>query len=84
VRVTPDAENRKWLDLGGDLGLVCLELELGGPAHAIAAIADETGADLIVAGRRGHSRIRGLLLGSVTQRLLQVAHQPVLVVPHEK
>ncbi len=60
------------------------ELQLGGPAHAIAAIADETGADLIVAGRRGHSRISGLLLGSVTQRLLQVAHQPVMVVPHEE
>jgi nucleotide-binding universal stress UspA family protein len=57
------------------------ETRLGGPAHAIVAVADEGGVDLIVAGRRGHSPISGLLLGSVTQRLLQVAHQPVLVVP---
>jgi nucleotide-binding universal stress UspA family protein len=54
---------------------------LGGPAHALAAIADEVGADLIVAGTRGHSMVGGLVLGSVAQRLLQVAHQPVLIVP---
>ncbi len=54
---------------------------LGGPAHVICEIADEVGADLIVAGGRGHSPIGGLLLGSVTQRLLQIAHQPVLVLP---
>lgn len=54
---------------------------LGGPAHTLAAIADEVGADLIVAGTRGHSLVGGLILGSVAQRLLQVAHQPVLIVP---
>jgi nucleotide-binding universal stress UspA family protein len=54
---------------------------LGGPAHALAEIADEVGADLIVAGTRGHSSVGGLVLGSVAQRLLQVAHQPVLIVP---
>jgi nucleotide-binding universal stress UspA family protein len=54
---------------------------LGGPAHALAAIADEVGADLIIAGTRGHSLVGGLVLGSVAQRLLQVAHQPVLIVP---
>lgn len=54
---------------------------LGGPAHVLAEIADDVGADLIVAGSRGHSPVSGLLLGSVSQRLLHVAHQPVLVVP---
>jgi nucleotide-binding universal stress UspA family protein len=54
---------------------------LGGPAHPIAEIADEANADLIVAGTRGHSQIAGLLVGSVTQRLLHIAHRPVLVVP---
>jgi len=54
---------------------------LGGPALVIAEIADEVGADLIVAGTRGHSPLKGLLLGSVTERLLHVAHRPVLVVP---
>jgi nucleotide-binding universal stress UspA family protein len=54
---------------------------LGGPAHPIAEIAEEANADLIVAGTRGHSPVTGLLLGSVTQRLLHIARSPVLVVP---
>jgi nucleotide-binding universal stress UspA family protein len=54
---------------------------LGGPAHAIEEIAAEAGADLIVVGMRGHSALAGLLVGSVTQRLLHVARRPVLVVP---
>jgi len=54
---------------------------LGGPAHAIAEIADEADADLIVVGTRGHSQIAGLLLGSVTTRLLHIAKRPVLAVP---
>jgi nucleotide-binding universal stress UspA family protein len=51
------------------------------PAHEIADLARETGADLIVVGTRGHSALAGILLGSVTQRLLHVAPCPVLVVP---
>jgi nucleotide-binding universal stress UspA family protein len=52
-----------------------------GVAHSIVDIADKSNADLIVAGTRGHSLVEGLLLGSVTQRLLHIAKQPVLVVP---
>jgi nucleotide-binding universal stress UspA family protein len=52
-----------------------------GVAHAIADIAQKSNADLIVAGTRGHSPIEGLLVGSVTLRLLHIAKQPVLVVP---
>jgi nucleotide-binding universal stress UspA family protein len=54
---------------------------LGGPAQAIAEIADEAGADLIVVGTRGHSPIPGLMLGSVTNRLMHIAKRPVLGVP---
>jgi nucleotide-binding universal stress UspA family protein len=53
----------------------------GGAAHAIADAAKEAGADLIVVGTRGQGPISGLLLGSVTHRLLHVAPSPVLVVP---
>jgi nucleotide-binding universal stress UspA family protein len=51
------------------------------PAHDIADAAREAGGDLIVMGTRGHSAIGGLLLGSVTQRMLHVAPCPVLAVP---
>jgi len=51
------------------------------PAHAIADVAREVGADLLVVGSRGHEAVVGLVLGSVTLRLLHVAPCPVLVVP---
>lgn len=54
---------------------------MGGPAHAISSIAAAADADLIVCGTRGHSALSGLVLGSVTQRLLHLADRPVLVVP---
>jgi nucleotide-binding universal stress UspA family protein len=61
------------LSIAGDLS--------GQPAHDIANIAREVGADLIVVGTRGRSTIGGLLLGSVTQRLLHIAPCPILAVP---
>ena len=52
-----------------------------GAAHAIAQVASEEGADLIVVGSRGHTPLSGVLLGSVAQRLASLAPCPVLVVP---
>lgn len=51
------------------------------PAQAMANIATGVGADMIVVGTRGHSPIEGALVGSVAQRLLQLAPCPVLAVP---
>jgi nucleotide-binding universal stress UspA family protein len=55
----------------------------GGAAHAIADAAKDAGADVIVVGTRGQGPLSGLLLGSVTNRLLHIAHCPVLAVPPE-
>ena len=51
------------------------------PADLIAKKAAELDADVIVVGTRGHRSVTGMLLGSVTQRLLHVARCPVLAVP---
>jgi len=56
-------------------------IRVGGPAHGIDDIAKRVGADLIVVGTRGHTALSNLLLGSVAQRLLAIADQPVFVVP---
>jgi len=51
------------------------------PAHEIADIAREVGADLVVIGTRGHGPIAGLVLGSVVLRLLHISPCPVVAVP---
>ncbi len=57
---------------------------VGGAAHAIAELAAQDGADVIVVGTRGRTALTGLLLGGVTQRLLHIARCPVLAVPADK
>jgi nucleotide-binding universal stress UspA family protein len=48
-------------------------------AQEIIEAADEEEADLIVMGSRGVSNLRGLLLGSVAHKILQLSSQPVLI-----
>lgn len=49
--------------------------------HPARVLDDAAGAtDLLVVGSRGHGRLAGLLLGSVSMHLLQHARRPTLVV----
>lgn len=66
---------------GVSASLEKVRARVGGAAHVIADAAKEGQADVIVVGTRGHTALGGLLLGSVTQRLLHIAHCPVLAVP---
>ena len=52
----------------------------GDPAHCIVEKATEIGADLIVLGRRGLGTFTGLLLGSTTTKVGQLAPCAVLTV----
>lgn len=47
-------------------------------AYALLEYARTVGADLVVAGGYGHSRLREAMLGGTTRELLQTTHLPVL------
>jgi len=57
-----------------------VELMEGPMAEAILRVAETREADLIILGARGSSSLKGLLLGSVSQKVIQHATCPVLVV----
>jgi nucleotide-binding universal stress UspA family protein len=52
----------------------------GRAARLILELGSEEGVDLIVLGSHGLSDLAGLVLGSVTHKVLHLAHCPVLVV----
>lgn len=56
------------------------EIRNGDPAETILAVADERDVDLIVCGTHGRSGVRRQLLGSVAERVVRHASQPVLTV----
>ena len=49
--------------------------------QAILEVADEEEARVVVLGTRGHSRVRSLLMGSVSSGVLHHSERAVLVVP---
>ncbi|WP_421853787.1 universal stress protein [Oricola sp.] len=53
---------------------------MGDPAHVVVEEAKRCGADLIVMGRRGLGSLTGLLIGSTTAKVGQLAPCAVLTV----
>jgi nucleotide-binding universal stress UspA family protein len=51
----------------------------GGTADAILDAAHRAGADLIVSGAYGHSRLREWILGGVTRALIETSDIPLLM-----
>jgi nucleotide-binding universal stress UspA family protein len=58
-----------------------LEIEAGGIAETIIDAAQRNDANLIVLGKRGLSRLSGLIVGSVSQKVVSTAPCAVIVVP---
>lgn len=56
------------------------EIIVGNPAETIIGFANQLRPDLIVAGAKGLRHTLGILLGGVSQQIVEYAEQPVLVV----
>jgi len=55
-------------------------VKLGDPAETLVALAEELGCDHIVMGTRGLGAVSGIVLGSVTRKVLHLANVPVLCI----
>jgi nucleotide-binding universal stress UspA family protein len=81
AREVLDAEVEKLRSAGGMVAQA--HLIEGRVAPEVVALAEETGAGLIVMGSRGRGGIRRALMGSVSDSVVRHAHCPTLVVREE-
>jgi nucleotide-binding universal stress UspA family protein len=56
-----------------------IEILFGDPGHEITDYAERVEADLIVMPSHGRTGLSRLLIGSVAERVIRLAHCPVLV-----
>jgi nucleotide-binding universal stress UspA family protein len=66
--------------MGTTTFIVNEELHEGPEAESILKVAESRKADLIVMGRRGFGAVKGLLVGSVSHKVIHYASCPVMVV----
>jgi nucleotide-binding universal stress UspA family protein len=86
VRAVAARTAQEGADLANDTGLPAVAetvvVDAGRTiAAGLVAHAEQHGADLVVVGRRGVSRARAMLLGSVSESLVREDAIPVLIVP---
>ena len=73
-----EAELRTWCEVCRNEGIECeLHIVDGDPAAAILECASQIGADHLVLGAHGHSRLQELLVGSVARNVQGRATCPV-------
>lgn len=65
-------------ELGDDVSAE-VEVVVGDPAQELARFSEHV--DLLVCGSRGYGPLRAVLLGSVSRRVAENAHCPVIVLP---
>lgn len=58
---------------------VRFEVVFGAPAEEIAKFAEQDGSELIVLPSHGRTGLARLMIGSVAERVVRLAHCPVLV-----
>lgn len=58
---------------------VHFHVAFGDAGHEIAAYADQIQADLVVMPSHGRTGVKRMLIGSVAERVVRLAHCPVLV-----
>lgn len=76
-----DKNVEKTLEIVGEIpGEINTEILQGPPAEAILDVVKARECDLIVMGSRGLGQLAGLLLGSQSQKVLNHAPCPVLIV----
>ena len=66
--------------LGSSIIKVHKELIEGSEAEAILTVTKKNQADLIVMGTRGFGAVKGLLIGSVSRKVIHLSACPVMVV----
>lgn len=56
------------------------DVRIGPVAETIVACANEHGCDAIIMGTRGHSLVEGLVLGSISTKVIHLSEVPVTLV----
>jgi len=70
-----------WRDDYRDISIETRPIRASSGASALAEASKD--ADMVVVGTRGHNRVVGMFLGSVSNAIVHRAHCPVVVVPGE-
>ena len=64
---------------GSEMADIDFEVRFGDPGSEVTKFAEQVGADLVIISSHGRTGLSRLLIGSVAERVVRLAHCPVLV-----